>query len=207
MDMSIEMLQAKACNCRGLGSQSVEPECLADGADELRGIVWIDQRADCAFRQRINAPITISANNRQAGGRGFKKHDTKTLACARHDENVSEAKIVGQLLMGDMPGKTHCVRNTCPLGHCLEMLPVIPVADDEIHNIRATLKNPRQNPDHPFMPFVALRCRKPRHGEKYLTSTKLVMLSKVVTFRPSSKLRSKRIRQHAHALGRYIRPL
>ena len=34
--------------------------------------------------------------------------------------------------MGDMPGKTHCMRDTRRLGQFLEALPVITVADDEV---------------------------------------------------------------------------
>ena len=108
--------------------------------------------------------------------------------------------------MGDMPGKPHRMRDARGLGQSLEALPVITIADDEVCNIRNTLQDPRQDGDHPVMPFVALRCREPRHGEKHSTSTKVVMLSEVVTFWPSSELRSKGIRQHPHALRRYIRP-
>ena len=205
--MSIEILQAKAFHCRRLGSPSAVVECIADGADELRGIVWVDQGTDCALRQRINAPITISADNRQTGGRGFKKRDAKSLACARHDKNVSETKVVKQLADGRHAQQT-CIACATPVAwasssrRCRSS----PSPTTRYADIRNTLQNPRQSADHPVMPLVALRCREPRHCEKHSTSTKLVMLSEIVTLRPSSELRFKGIRQNPHALRRYIRP-
>src|SRR6478736_10275703 len=104
--------------------------------------------------------------------------------------------------MGDMPGKTHRMRDTRFLSQFLEALPVIPVADDEIRNIRSTLQNPRQDADHPVVSFVTLRCREPRHCEKHSTSTKVVMLNEVLTFRSRSELQHKGIWQDPHVLRR-----
>ena len=137
--MSIEILQAKARDGGGVGPTRAAIECIADGAEELRGIVWVDQGADHALRQRIDAAIAVAADNRQARSRSFEKYDAKAFLCARHDENVSETKVFGKLRVGDMPSKPHCMRDAPGLRQFLEALPVIPVAHDEIDNLRDAL--------------------------------------------------------------------
>jgi len=130
--MNIEILHAKTCDSRKLSSPSAAVKRIADSANELRGIVWVDYGTDFAFRERINASISIPANNGQTGRRGFKKRDAKSLAGTGHDKNVSETKVVRKLAVRDVPSKLDCMRDARGLSKSLEALPVITIPDDEI---------------------------------------------------------------------------
>jgi hypothetical protein len=82
--MSIEILQAKAFHCCRLRSPSTVVECIADGADELRDIVWVYQGTVLSLCQGINAPITISTDTRQTGG----GESSRAARAARHAQQT-----------------------------------------------------------------------------------------------------------------------
>ncbi len=174
-------------------------QCVRDDAHERIRIRWIDRDADRAVRQRVGAAVAVAADDLEAARRRLEEDDAEPLLAARHDEDIGQAVIVGELARLDHPGKHHPILDAKRTRQRREPCAIFTLAGDEIHDIGTGLDECRQRRDDTVVSLAALKWVEPSDGQQHLLAAKAMPVEEVIRFGARREAGIDRIGKHPHA--------
>jgi hypothetical protein len=130
-------------------------------------MVRVHEQSELTIGQRIDRPVDVTSQDRNAARHGFQKHDAEPLTATWHRADVRQSVMVRKLLVRNESCKNHVILNVQLADQPLDPFPIIPLPHDQVRQSRKSAYEFWQCTNDKVVSFVALARRQPSHREDY----------------------------------------
>ena len=98
--------------CGGIGEEGIGVLACEEGVSgvgEIDGAEGVDESAEATPVQGIDGAVAVAGDDGLAGGHGLEEDDAEALFEAGHDEDVGEAVVIEEFVVGDLAGENDVV--------------------------------------------------------------------------------------------------